>query len=186
MKKIIALALLFAAVSVQQGFSQIFAGGGLSLDRTSWYDDTSVTRLEISPLAGYRMGRLDFGLSGQYAITRYEGFAYGSNETSYGIGVFASYALLQVGGFSILGRASTLCDVRITPYKETVLSFALAPIFEYRVSEHFALFTSIGGVKFSRVSTDGEFNRNEIEASLPSDILLGQISLGFTVFFRGL
>jgi len=206
MKKIFLIVLFFAIVT-QYGFSQFFVGGDLSYqyDTTSRIknnSENSQSNLTISPLVGYRFDKADVGLLFSYqsstysnAITysSYSYSSYSNDQRNVGFGVFGSYNIFSVDRFSILGRATA--RYINTKMQETAYSFStdsnsvvernyntfqvgISPIFEYKLFEHFSLYSSIGIISFSCSWGDDINKQYSFGSSLSSSI-----GLGFYIYF---
>jgi hypothetical protein len=165
MKKIVFFAV-FVAVFAQYGFSQVFLGGGLSYRHTSTKisDNSSDSDIfEISPLLGYRFNKADAGLLFLYQS---ETSSSSSDETTnVGFGAFGAYKFFTVDRFSISGRAAVQYinskntqegntgDPYYIPYNTEItintIEMSVTPVFEYKLFEHFTLYTSIGSILFS-------------------------------------
>jgi hypothetical protein len=208
MRRVILFAL-FAAIVTQHGFSQVFLGGSLSYQHmSSKISNTSGDSdiIEISPLFGYRINHLDLGLLFLYQS---EASLSDSDETSnIGFGIFGSYNFFTVDRFSISGKVTAqyingkyaMDNDTGDPYYITysieqninTIGISIIPVFEYKLFEHFSLYTSIGGIFFSHSWGEITGNSSYYGLVIPKqDINLDSfgislstgITLGFYVFF---
>jgi hypothetical protein len=200
---------LFVAIVVQLGFSQVFIGGGFSYQHTNSKTSTISNDsdiIEISPLFSYRFNKIDIGLLFLYQS---DTSSSNSDETkNIGFGIFGSYRFFIVDKFSISGRVTaryinskyTIKDNTGSPdyipytieQNLNAIGISITPVFEYKLFEHFSLYTSIGSISFSH--SWGKFNGSSSYAGLiiPKEHISADsfgislstgITLGFHVIF---
>ena len=174
--------------------------------------------IDISPIIGYKINRLDFGIypifQFQQAESNYES-GYSQNIKNFGIGtgIFSRYNFISIGNFSILGNLSveylySISNSEVsysTPqynndYEENShkISMNLKPIFEYRLSDRFSLYSNfgLGGIggtyrHYSRNTNSSEPTGNQSRKGnsfafdVPSvfNLKITEFSLGFFVHF---
>lgn len=207
MKKIILFAL-FAAIITRHGFSQVFLGGSLSYQHIgSKISNASVDSdiLEISPLLGYRINHFDLGVLFLYQS---ETSSDSDEATNIGFGILGAYKFFTADRFSISGRAAaqyikgkyTIENDTGSPYyipysieqEINTLGISITPVFEYKLFEHFTLYTGIGGISFSHswgeISGSSSYSglvipKEDINVDSFRVSLSTGIALGFYVFF---
>jgi hypothetical protein len=162
MKKGVLFAL-FVSIIIQHGFSQIFLGGGFSYQHSSSNVASDIDMLEISSLLGYRFNKADIGMVFLYQS---DASSSSSNEArNIGFGAFGSYRFFTVDKFSIFGRMTvqyinskySIGNDTGYPYyipyiiKQNInnIGISITPLFEYKLFEHFSLYTNIGSISFS-------------------------------------
>ncbi|MDR1215115.1 MAG: hypothetical protein LBK25_00365 [Treponema sp.] len=200
-------------IAVQQGFSQVFIGGGLSYQYiNSKIGDSSIDGgdvISLSPLLGYRLGKMDIGIMFQYMKDTTTSNSYNGEMTGIGIGIFGDYNFLTIGNFSILGRAnlqylnvksagSHTMSISAVPYfipytEQNTIGISLSPILEYKLFKYLTLYTGIGGISFihswgkARSYDDYYYSSTEEDFTLTNfDLSVSNgITLGFYVFLNG-
>ena len=213
-----------SSVFAQNWFLGTSVALNFSTEEMSSYDGSTSswdsTRVNISPTIGYRINKFDFGVSLIYqfweAETRHssasENFSiHNTNNLGIGIGLFSRYNFFSVGNFSILGRLgveylyttsigfSTFPSQPARDVEEIShrISINLRPIFEYKLSTRFSVFTDFGirgiGGGFRHTywseSLDSQDKRSRRSNSFSFDIPaifnvnITAFSLGFHVHF---
>ena len=177
MKRIYLVIGLLVALAVQQGFSQVMAGGSVSfLSRTSEYMDTTYyfpvkakySSLTFNPFVGYRFGIASLGASISYTgtwIPSQNGMTNDAKSTLFGIGIFGDFNFLSLGRLTILARGTLqyssftgngiLISVpNISTPNNTVsnlktVGLRIVPIIEYRIVNNFGVYVSLDSASFS-------------------------------------
>jgi len=161
--------------------------------------------LIISPLLGYRFDKTDVGLLFSYRLENFSSTQTSASSENYysnerqdvGFGIFGSYNIFSVDRFSIYGRATvkyirakyttkdSYTDNTVgSPYysssdkeqNKNTIEVGISPIFEYKLFEHFSLYSSIGLISFSH--SWGDISGNSFYSFLSTGI-----GLGFNIYF---
>ena len=192
MKKVF-LITLFLTIVTQYGFSQFFVGGGLSYQHTNskiLNNSNDNTLIEISPLLGYRFDKANVGLLFLYQS---ETSSSTSDEIKdIGFGIFGSYNIFSFDRISIYGRAMVqyINSKYKTQQNINTIGVSITPIFEYKLFEHFSLYSRIGIISFSH--SWGELKGSGSSLTVPKvDVstnsfrisLSTGIALGFNIVF---
>ena len=161
---------------VSSAFAQNwFIGGSFTLnfsdDEITTADDSINSRdsriIDISPIVGYKINRLDFGIFPVFQFRQTEN----NNESGYiqniknfgiGTGIFSRYNFVSFGNFSILGKLSAeylYSNSKMSGSTSQInydqedsshaISMNLGPEFEFRLSDRFSLYSDfgIGGIR---------------------------------------
>lgn len=155
------------------------------------------TNINVSPIIGYKINELDFGLNPifQYGRSKHED-TNGSSITDFfgfGIGIFSRYNLITFGKFSILGQLGIDYVITIDnndwtgSYKINRQEYIImvSPIFEYKLLDNLSLYTILGG----RASYSYNWYRNgnyktnlhSFNFSFLQIFKLSDISIGFYI-----
>ena len=198
--------------------NQFFIGTGLSYQHTKnkidGEDYNTINTFSISPFIGYRFGKGAAGLSISYQKNSQSNdfFNFINHDTfgssTFGIGIFGDFIFFTLNKFSILGRANiqynSMSDLNgheimvqvyggtyYKAFRYSTIGISITPIFEYKIFDHFALYTSIGSISFNhKWSSDGYLADSSGNYLYPGNftqnifnVALTNITLGFCFFF---
>jgi hypothetical protein len=194
MNKVFVLALVLMALVSTQTFAQskLFAGGEVGFDYGSEKfggSSSDFYAFTLSPMVGYQFNeKLDFGATMIFQYMKGEVDFWGNSLTgkffTFGLAPFARYSLFKWGNLELLAAGTisfSFTNIDVGGYDDDLKTFVIdvSPVFQYNFNERFALYTSPGGIGYTRMWMDSDFYISDFYISAFTE----NITIGFFVRF---
>jgi long-subunit fatty acid transport protein len=193
MKKVFLLALVLAALASTQAFAQKwYAGGsiGIGFGKEKFGGaSSSYHHFSLVPTVGYRLtDKIDVG--GTLILETIKGDidAYGQSGSGkanlFGIAPFAQYHLFKWGNLELLAVGTitfAVASVDVPGFDDSIklLILEAAPVVQYNLNEQVSIYSSVGGISFTRWWVDSDLSSNEFNIGAFS----APLTIGFIVRF---
>jgi hypothetical protein len=196
MKKVF-LFVLVAVLGVASANAQAYIGGSLGIasgtNKPEGGSKTTSSLFSIAPEVGYSLTeKLDLGISVYFA----SGKDGDIKTTGFGAAPYVRYSFIELGKFSILGKASLYVEgenEKEGSIKTAISAFGLnvVPVLAYNLSDHFVLLANLGflglDLNQSTYKYDGHKTSTGTNFFLGADTntiaTLGDVTIGFAYKF---